>query len=323
MMGARAAYALALLLVACDAPREVETVVDDAPPVARGDTPPLAAGPSSRSRLPGAARVVAIGDLHGDLAATRRALRLAGAIDAQDRWSGGELVVVQVGDQLDRGDDEPEILALLERLEGEARAAGGALHVLVGNHEHMNAVGDLRYVTPDGLADFASTPVPSDRADIARAPAEARGRLAAFAPGSRWARWLATHRVALVVGDTLFVHGGLEPEMASLGLDAINAGLSRYFAEGVPPEPRVLGEHGPLWSRELASDVTEGVCARAAQTMQALGVARIVVGHTVQRGGVTSYCDGRVHAIDVGLAAHYGGPTEVLAIEGGRAHVLR
>ena len=49
-----------------------------------------------------------------------------------------------MGDQLDRGDDERAILALLYRLEQEAQAAGGAVHVLLGNHEIMNAQGDLR-----------------------------------------------------------------------------------------------------------------------------------------------------------------------------------
>ena len=74
-----------------------------------------------------APRIVAIGDLHGDLDATRRVLRLARAIDDDDRWIGGSLVVVQTGDQLDRGDDERAILDLLKRLSEEARQAGGAV----------------------------------------------------------------------------------------------------------------------------------------------------------------------------------------------------
>ena len=99
-------------------------------------------------------RLVAIGDLHGDLAAARGALRAAGAIDDADRWIGGDLVVVQTGDVLDRGDGESKILDLLARLDGEARAAGGALIQLLGNHELMNAAGDFRYVTPGGARDF-------------------------------------------------------------------------------------------------------------------------------------------------------------------------
>ena len=43
------------------------------------------AGPAGdiATRFPAARRIVAIGDLHGDLDATRRALRLAGAIDEE------------------------------------------------------------------------------------------------------------------------------------------------------------------------------------------------------------------------------------------------
>ena len=60
----------------------------------------------------------------------------------------------QVGDQLDRGDNEIEILYFLERLQDEAREAGGALHVLTGNHETMNAQGRFRYATRQGTAVF-------------------------------------------------------------------------------------------------------------------------------------------------------------------------
>ena len=47
--------------------------------------------------------------------------------------------MVQTGDQLDRGDQEQEILDLFERLRIESEAAGGAFHALLGNHELMNA----------------------------------------------------------------------------------------------------------------------------------------------------------------------------------------
>ncbi len=57
---------------------------------------------------------MAIGDLHGDLDKAKRAMRLAGLIDQQDRWAGGRTVCVQVGDILDRGDSELRILYFLE-----------------------------------------------------------------------------------------------------------------------------------------------------------------------------------------------------------------
>ena len=46
--------------------------------------------------LPAAARVVAIGDLHGDLHKARRAFRVGGLIDERDRWVGGTTTAVQV-----------------------------------------------------------------------------------------------------------------------------------------------------------------------------------------------------------------------------------
>jgi len=71
----------------------------------------------------------------------RRAARCARPARStnRSRWIGGELVVVQTGDILDRGDDEQAILDLLFRIEAEAKAAGGALVLLLGNHELMNA----------------------------------------------------------------------------------------------------------------------------------------------------------------------------------------
>lgn len=49
-----------------------------------------------RTWLPPAQRLIAIGDLHGDLAKARAALQVAQVIDENDHWVGGETVVVQV-----------------------------------------------------------------------------------------------------------------------------------------------------------------------------------------------------------------------------------
>ena len=61
------------------------------------------------------------------------------------------LCLHQVGDLLDRGDAEIPLLYWLEQLRRQAAAAGGALHVLNGNHETMNVAGQYRYVTRGGM----------------------------------------------------------------------------------------------------------------------------------------------------------------------------
>ncbi|XVF84285.1 hypothetical protein PTKIN_Ptkin17bG0024700 [Pterospermum kingtungense] len=89
-------------------------------------------------------RLIAIGDLHGDLEKSKQAFRLAGVIDGSDRWCGGFTTVVQIGDVLDRGRDELKILYFSEKLKREAVKSGGQLITLNGNHEIMNVEGDFR-----------------------------------------------------------------------------------------------------------------------------------------------------------------------------------
>ena len=290
---------------------EVAGAAVDAPPSVRAST---------RS-APG--RLVAVGDLHGDLAATRRVLRLVGAVDEDDRWVGGDLTVVQVGDQTDRGPDERAVLDLLHRLEGEAAAAGGQLVVLHGNHELMNVAFDFRYVPANGWTDFETPDVLAEAEALEEGelgvpletlPEGRRGRYLAFRPGGPYARRLAPHDVVAIVGDTLFVHGGVLPVHVEHGLDRLNAETRAWLlSEG--PRPEVLrGPDSPVWSRHYSNDTDADDCALLEEVLDRLGLARMVVAHTVQGGGITAACSERVWRVDVGLSAHYGGPTQALEI---------
>lgn len=285
--------------------------VSTAPPVLSAPVE----SPQQPFRFPAADRIVAVGDLHGDLASTREALRLAGAMDEKDRWVGGKLVLVQVGDQLDRGDDEPEILRLLSTLAAEAVRSGGAVHVLNGNHEIMNVAGDLRYVTDDGLRDYAS--VPADTKLPPGVPAEARGRAAAFLPGSEIARRLAERNTVAIVGDTLFAHAGVLPKHVRYGIGRINDEVRRFFRGELASLPEVVGgDDAPVWTRVFGGPSPGAeACAELDAVLASLSVKRLVIGHTVQKAGVTSACDDRVFRVDVGLSDYYGkNPTQVLEI---------
>jgi hypothetical protein len=93
----------------------------------------------------------AVGDLHGDLVQTMRVLQVAGLMAAPvlgepAQWVGGDATLVQMGDILDRGDDEIGILRLLWQLAEGAEEAGGAVYILNGNHETLNVAGDFRCV---------------------------------------------------------------------------------------------------------------------------------------------------------------------------------
>lgn len=285
----------------------------------------LAPAPDPLTRVPAPARLIAIGDLHGDFEAARAVLRLGGAIDDKDHWSGGSLVVVQTGDMLDRGDGERAILDLFERLLGEAKAAGGAVIALNGNHEVMNVQLDFRYVTENGFRDFAGVPGASLLdPHLTSVPEPAKARAAALLPGAPYAKRLARRDTIALVGDTLFVHGGVLPKHVKYGLSRINHEISAWMNGDKPaPPPIAVAEDGPIWTRRYSAAPDAEDCKVLGEALSAASAKRMVVGHTVQRGGITSGCEDRVWRIDVGLSRYYGGDPEVLEITGDTVKKLR
>lgn len=279
---------------------------------------PAAVSPDLPTRYPEAERIVAIGDLHGDLEAARAALRLAGVVDDADRWAGGTTVLVQTGDQLDRGDDEPEILDLLDRLQEQARAAGGAVHVLNGNHELMNVKLDMRYVTLGGFLDFLPTPVADPAAVTPQLVVDAvHERIRAFRPGRPFAMRLADRNVVTIVDGTVFVHGGVVPRVVEYGLERLNQEARDWIRGDRPYPPEILlAPDGPVWSRHYSDDPDAEDCRLLEETLARLAARRMVVGHTVQDVGISPACGGAVWRIDVGMSAHYGGSPAVLEIVG-------
>jgi hypothetical protein len=292
-------------------------------PQAKTPTSPSRPKPPNPLRYPAPVRLVAIGDLHGDLGSTRAALRLAGAINSDDDWIGGKLVVVQVGDELDRGDQDREILELFGSLKDKAKKAGGRVIALDGNHEVMNVQGDFRYTTHGGFEEFKGSAGAQMAGITGRFPPIARGRAVAFHPGGEWARRLAKRSVVAIVGDSVFVHGGLLPKHVGYGLDRINAETSAWM-RGQGELPTLMQrEDAPIWLRAYSEGEPDAAtCSGLHQVLHRLHARRMVVGHTVQKDGITSACNGGVWRIDVGLSDFYGGPTQVLEIDGDGVKVL-
>jgi len=196
-------------------------------------------------RFDGVARIVSIGDVHGDFRALVDDLRAAGLVDEDLAWTGGTAHLVMLGDLVDRGPEERKVLDLLMRLEKEAEKAGGQVHVLLGNHEVMNLVGDLRYVSKAGFAAFATATPPIERDEaVARFTRNGSGaetspdgillqfdelypqgyfaRRKAFSPQGVYGRWLLEKPFLIVINGVVYVHGGLPPVVAEKGLDALN-----------------------------------------------------------------------------------------------------
>jgi hypothetical protein len=162
---------------------------------------------------PGQNRLVAIGDIHGAYDEFTRLLKSAGLVDDKLAWSGGRATLVQTGDYTDRGTGVRQVMDLIMRLEREARKSGGQVLTLLGNHEVMNLIGDWRDVTPEICATFAK-----DAADDGCAAYRQ-----AMSPNGTYGRWLRDKPIAARVGDTLFMHAGVNPARpAPRSIDAVN-----------------------------------------------------------------------------------------------------
>lgn len=291
-----------------------------------------ASRPVETYRYPKAERLVAIGDLHGDYSALRRVLIRAGVLsdDLEDKWVGGTTVLVQVGDQQDRGDGELLIYDLLYHLQDEAPKYGGSVHILLGNHELMNAELYLRYVTPGGFQEFENrypdVPISESisgamRQKILSLPEYQRPRAYEVVAGGNLAKLIAKRQhIALVIGDSVFVHGGLSIEniIRHGGIEVLNEETRKYLS-GETEIPHFLDDSkiSPLWLRMYSQgDIeTEGYeCRQLNKVLKLVGAKRMIVGHTVQKRGINSRCGQQIWRADAGMAKYYGGETEALII---------
>lgn len=233
------------------------------------------------------ARIVAVGDLHGDHDAWRAIAGAAGLVDAKGRWIGGKTILVQTGDIVDRAPDSLKIIRDLMRLEREAKRAGGRVVVLVGNHEAMMLTGDLRYVHPGEYAAFADKRSADRRDDFytanravieafykkkdpALAPEAIRARWiadtplgqlehqTAWHPSGELGRWIVGRPAVARIGDTLFVHGGLSPAYATIPIDEINRRVAAALTSREMERTSIINDPlGPLWYRGLAGMAPE------------------------------------------------------------------
>jgi hypothetical protein len=250
-------------------------------------------------------RIVAVGDLHGDFSAWRDILRSASLVDNNGHWSGGDTILIQTGDAVDRGPNSLEIIQDLMRLQKEAARAHGQLIAVVGNHEAMNLTGDLRYVSAADYAGYADRRSDLRREDVYKSNKTAiemayrekdpqmssdaikKAWFEAFPPGRiehqiAWSdqgnigRWVVKNPVVVLLDGTLFVHGGISPGYVDLTVAEINArAADALTARNLDPTAITNDENGPLWYRGLAQPLAsakgETLTARTPAQIQPAG----------------------------------------------------
>jgi predicted MPP superfamily phosphohydrolase len=250
-------------------------------------------------------KIAALSDIHGQYKLTLTLLKNNGIIDASDNWIYGDGHLVIVGDIFDRGPQVTELLWFIFNLEKQAEQAGGKVHYLLGNHEYMVMLNDLRYINKK----YRQT----ER--ILRIPySELYGNETILG------RWLRSKSTIIKINDNLFVHAGISSEFIESGfdLDATNQKMRLSLTENETDKKwdsiysKYYDSYGPIWYRGYFSNELNN--KEINKLLKTIKVKHIVVGHTSQTQIETLFKN-RIIAVDTSIKNGISG--ELLFIENG------
>ncbi|MFB0565363.1 MAG: metallophosphoesterase [Candidatus Aminicenantaceae bacterium] len=203
-------------------------------------------------------KIVAVGDIHGDYENFVTILKSTGLIDEKLHWTGGKTHLVQTGDIMDRGPDAKKVYDLIRKLEKEAAAAGGKVHMLIGNHEELNITGIafdyVGYVTVEQFISFLPANYRDKKEKDFRKKIEknlpqgtnsvanlngliryywqeiiktSKGARTRYTDNyyEKYGKWILTHNAVIKINDIVFVHGGISEKYSTKILSTINNDL--------------------------------------------------------------------------------------------------
>src|SRR5204863_3707402 len=245
---------------------------------------------NERSEYNGVSKMLVISDIEGNFAALRKLLQANHVIDEDFNWTFDKNHLVFIGDLVDRGTMVTEVLWLIYSLEEKAKAAGGHVHFILGNHEIMNMSNELDYVQERYI----------QHAQLMNKP-----YMQLFGPNSEIGRWLATKNVIERVGNTLFMHGGVSSYLNNLNisLKELNE-ITRPFYTDTTYRYKddrlnlIYSDFGPFWYRNYYKEPRAGL-QQIDSTLDIYNVRSITTGHTIIANEIRSLYNGKVYNVDV------------------------
>lgn len=252
-------------------------------------------------------KMFVVSDIEGNFGAFRKLLQGNKIIDENLAWTFGKGHLVLTGDFFDRGSQVTEVLWLIYSLEEQAKAAGGYVHFVLGNHEIMNMNNDLRYVNSKYIQNAALINEPY---------------LALFGEDAELGRWLRTKNVSEKIGDFLFVHGGFSAEVNTLdmNLGRLNKLVRPFYGDTSynykdPKVDLLYSDLGPFWYRGYYASRPATLAGQIDNTLAMYKVKHIATGHTVIADTISVLYGGKVFNTDV---PHIKGNSEGLLVENGK-----
>jgi hypothetical protein len=260
-----------------------------------------------KSETPKVKKLLVLSDIEGNFAALRKLLQANNVIDEDLNWRFGNGHLVLVGDFFDRGTQVTEVLWFIYYLEEKAKAAGGYVHFILGNHEIMNLSGDLRFVQQKYL----------ENASLLN-----EKYVTLYDENSELGRWLRTKNIVEKIGDIVFAHGGISGDINSMNISVneMNSLARPYYADTIShytdeKSAIIFSDLGPFWYRGYYEKSNHVIPVQIDSTLAQLGVNHIITGHTIVSDTISVWYNGKLLDTDV---HHAGGKSEALLIENGK-----
>jgi hypothetical protein len=246
-------------------------------------------------------KIIVISDIEGNFDAFSSFLLNNKVIDNNYNWIFGNGHLLLNGDFVDRGKNVTQVLWLIYKLENQADKQGGKVHYILGNHEIMNFQGNANYnkkkykrvaqlISKNDSINVATKFMYSDKTELGK--------------------WLRSKNVIEKIGNYLFVHAGISPEILkySVSISDINRIARDNWDKNLYDEEEnnkvenfITGKKGIYWYRGLAQDykyyekIKETELNKVLKYYQA---DKIIFGHTVVED-ITKEFKGKTINIDV------------------------
>lgn len=257
------------------------------------------------------ARLVVLSDIEGNLTFLDAALRKMEIVDDQGNWRFANNQIIFVGDSVDRGRDTYAVLWRIYSLSQQAHAAGGKVHMMVGNHEQYLLQGKLKSAHPEHVYSAQ----------------QLGGYTNIYASDTIIGDWLRKQAVIARFGKVLFAHGGINPAFVqnTNSVEDINQTMWDYWqgkSTGKLSFDIVMAQTGvsqyrgyfPVSGMDYPTATTEDV----SKVLKAFDVSHIVVGHTIV-DKISFLHDKGVIAVDVNDDQS---AKEILVFEAGQPNIV-
>ncbi len=257
---------------------------------------------SPKTTLKNIDSIYVFGDVHGEFETLKDLMLNHGLIDTQYNWKGGKKSLIFLGDIFDRGPDVIRILWFIYQLEEQARASGGRVVLILGNHEIMTIVGDLHYLS-------------EKEAQVAKLHKTDYKTL--FNPTSSvLGKWLTSRLSVMKIDKLLFSHGGIIKPYTVYSIQEINRLAKSYMndklfpnirtdtvhstkAESIAYMKRMLffyGEKCPYWFRGYV--LTDSLNTELDAALKKFSVNSQVIAHTPVKT-IKKLYNGKIIATDL------------------------